>query len=279
MRAGERPPADPAVGRRARARSSSRSAPSPSRPTAGARSSRACARRGRARRAASRAGCRSRPASAAGPRRRAGRRGVRARLRVRLEHGGAASLTCRKSGSLRRGRSAAAIQARCRRCRRRRPCARNARGGSARAAGGDRPEASARTRRRARCEPRRDLAGAASGASSSIGTISGGSLTIRGSPSTSWVSFANARRLSFARALASALSKRGAASTLRAARPALEQRLDLEAGVPDVERRMPANSRIASPVRAHAAADRRRRSRRGEAAVATAPRRRWRRAA
>ncbi len=45
-------------------------------------------------------------------------------------------------------------------------------------------------------------------ATSSIGTISGGSLTIRGSPSTTSVSFENARMLSFERALAKFFSKR-----------------------------------------------------------------------
>ena len=42
----------------------------------------------------------------------------------------------------------------------------------------------------------------------SIGTISGGSLAILGSPSTIAVSFANARRLSFDRALARLRSNR-----------------------------------------------------------------------
>ena len=44
--------------------------------------------------------------------------------------------------------------------------------------------------------------------SSEIGTISGGSLTIRGSPSTTRVSFLNAARLSFVRAFATLRSAR-----------------------------------------------------------------------
>ena len=44
--------------------------------------------------------------------------------------------------------------------------------------------------------------------SSEIGTISGGSLTIRGSPSTIRVSFLNAARLSLVRAFASLRSAR-----------------------------------------------------------------------
>ena len=51
-----------------------------------------------------------------------------------------------------------------------------------------------------------------SGASSSIGTISGGSLMIRGSPSTRWVSFENALRLSFVRAFSTFFSMRSRAS-------------------------------------------------------------------
>ena len=43
-------------------------------------------------------------------------------------------------------------------------------------------------------------------ASSSTGTITGGSLMMRSSPSTDWVSLSNARRLFFRSALATALS-------------------------------------------------------------------------
>jgi len=48
----------------------------------------------------------------------------------------------------------------------------------------------------------------AAGSSSSIGTINGGSLMIRGSPSTRWVSFSNACMLSFVRDLAISASAR-----------------------------------------------------------------------
>ena len=73
---------------------------------------------------------------------------------------------------------------------------------------------------------------------------------IRGSPSTSWVSFANALRLSFVRAFSTFLSMRcdglgRSASTATL----LDQGLDVEAGVPEVEVAHRARSpAIASPV-------------------------------
>ena len=123
----------------------------------------------------------------------------------------------------------------CRRCRRRRPCGPCRRTGTARGAVrrslGERPAV--------RADEPLDrllrLAAWPSATSSSIGTISGGSLTIRGSPSTRWVSFANALRLSFVRAFSTFLSMRATASGDSDDCDVLHQGVDVEAGVPDVE--------------------------------------------
>ena len=73
--------------------------------------------------------------------------------------------------------------------------------------------------------------------SSSIGTISGGSLAIRGSPSTRCVSLPSARRLSFARAFATLLLEALALlARVASRRPARGDVLDVEARVPEVHR-------------------------------------------
>ena len=90
--------------------------------------------------------------------------------------------------------------------------------GTPRAGGGDRPGASAgssrRTDRTSSLDARRRSATPST--SSSIGTMSGGSETIRGSPSTRCVSFVNARMLSLVSRLRGRLA--------RARRPAWSSR-------------------------------------------------------
>ncbi len=73
------------------------------------------------------------------------------------------------------------------------------------------------------------------GNKSSIGTISGGSAMILRSPSTSWVSLANACMLSLVRALATFARAFARCFLVAMASQLLEQRLDLDVGVPDVE--------------------------------------------
>ena len=72
--------------------------------------------------------------------------------------------------------------------------------------------------------------------SSSIGTISGGSLMIRRSPSTTWVSLASACMLSCVRALATFASARLRTAARACGRcSCFEHVVDVEVGVPDVE--------------------------------------------
>ena len=171
--------------------SSSRRSPIPSSPAAGGRRSRARRRR-RPSSAASRGRCRWRPASGAG-RPRLARRDPRSRsCPVNSSSTEAcASLICRNSGSCSSRPSNSAIQHACRRSRRRRPCGRCRPSGTARAARGGRSATNVDTRARTRAADAVTSA-ADSDADSSTGTISGGSLMIRGSPSTRWVSLANA---------------------------------------------------------------------------------------
>ena len=88
-----------------------------------------------------------------------------------------------------------------------------------------------------------------SGRSSRNGTMRGGSLTIRGSPSTSSVNLSNALRLSFARALAMFFSNRARSFLADLVAVPLDDVVDGEAGVPDVEVAHRGERRHRRPVR------------------------------
>ena len=142
------------------------------------------------------------------------------------------------AGPRRRGRAAARSRRACRRCRRRRPCARSRRAGTPRAARAGRARASRGSARSSSCSAVEDLVALRRPAArSSIGTISGGSATIRGSPST------HARQLGERRHAVLACAPWRACFSVRLTCFGLELRartrssalLDVEVRVPDVE--------------------------------------------
>ena len=133
------------------------------------------------------------------------------------------------------GRATARPTPPCRRCRRRRPCGPGRRAGTGRAGSGARAAASACSRSRIRSASALSPSRSSVSGKSSSRTISGGSETMRRSPSTSRESFEKACTLSRRNAFATALSRR-----LRIFPPTCErscgmQLLDLEAGVPDLQ--------------------------------------------
>ncbi len=120
------------------------------------------------------------------------------------------------------------------------------RAGSARAASCDPPTVSA-GRSGARARMKSSISCARSGpARSSIGTITGGSLMIRGSPSTISVIFANAFRLSLALAFATFCSKRRRCSALARAVQRAASSARSDRAYHRSKLRMPANVAIAS---------------------------------